>query len=438
MSSGLGWLTWAAAAAIWATAVNAQEVGVELAPLPPEDPWISAAPEPSAGWRVGDVSVGHVVASRGAGDLAGVATASSTVEYQFDDGTFEGGVSSDLLGIGVAQSFTLDRPGEVEWVEACWRRTSGDDEDRHRFRITIHEDGGGAPGTRIRGSADPSDLQSVAGAVLIEDMPVGQVVCAEAENWEFETVPAGTYWIVAGWVGTEGLALLAGQETQLEDPLGGLSKELMLDLNGAGATNVLSYEAAGLGDIRSLEWSPMAENPRAAAIRFRVEFKDGDSDDDGNDDDDDGEDDDDDRDDDDDEGDDDDRDGDDGYPETPTGRGFSTCVPTGPALRLADGFRVSMCFDDPNLGEQLDARDWRLDATDSGLLYFFERNNVEVLIKVLDGCKINGHHWVFVAPVTDLAFNLHVDDGKGAYWTHRNRAGETAEARRDTSAFDCE
>lgn len=437
MNGGLACVAWAAAAVIAAASVNAQEVGLELAPLPSEGTGSPVGAAPPPGWRLGDVSVGHVVASRSADDLAGVATASSTVEYRFDDGTFEGAVSSELLGIGVAQSFTLDRPGEVEWVEGCWRRTSGDDEDRHRFRITIHEDGGGEPGSRIRGSADPGDLQSVAGAVLIENMPVGQVVCAEAANWEFETVPAGTYWIVAGWVGTEGLALLAGQETQLDNPLGGLSKELMLDLNGAGATNVLAYEAAGLGDIRSLQWAPLAENPRAAAIRFRVEFKDEDSDDDG--DDDNGDDDDRDDGDDDDKGDDDDHEGDgDGYPETPTGRGFSNCVPTGPALGLADGFRVSLCFDDPNLGEQLDARDWRLDATDSGLLYFFERNNVEVLIKVLNGCQYNNHYWVFVAPVTDLAFNLHVDDGKGNYWTHRNRAGETAEAKRDTSAFDCE
>ncbi len=72
----------------------------------------------------------------------------------------------------------------------------------------------------------------------------------------------------------------------------------------------------------------------------------------------------------------------------------------------------------------------------SGLLYF-DRNNAEVLIKVLDGCGVNGHRWVFVAPVTDLAFSLHVDSPDGRRWTHTNRLGQTAEARSDTSAFAC-
>ena len=73
----------------------------------------------------------------------------------------------------------------------------------------------------------------------------------------------------------------------------------------------------------------------------------------------------------------------------------------------------------------------------SALLYFFDRNNVEVLIKVLDGCGVNGHRWVFVAPVTDLAFNLHVESPAGERWIHRNRLGQTADAAGDTSAFPC-
>ena len=73
----------------------------------------------------------------------------------------------------------------------------------------------------------------------------------------------------------------------------------------------------------------------------------------------------------------------------------------------------------------------------SGLLWFFDRDNAEALVKVLDGCSYNGHRWVFVAPVTDLAFNLHVTSHNGRRWTHRNRLGMTAAARGDTSAFDC-
>lgn len=112
------------------------------------------------------------------------------------------------------------------------------------------------------------------------------------------------------------------------------------------------------------------------------------------------------------------------------------CVPSGPVVTLGDGYHVSMCYETPT-GVVGNARNWGLRSNKSGLLYFFESNNVEVLIKVLDGCGVNGHRWVFVAPVTDLAFNLQVDGPRGERWTHRNRGGETATAKRDTMAFSC-
>ena len=112
------------------------------------------------------------------------------------------------------------------------------------------------------------------------------------------------------------------------------------------------------------------------------------------------------------------------------------CVPGGPTLTLRGGYTVSMCYETYD-GLVGDARDWGLDSTQSGLLYFFERNNAEVLIKVLDGCGVNGHRWVFVAPVTDLAFNLVVESPSGERWTHSNHLGQTADAASDAAAFPC-
>ena len=112
------------------------------------------------------------------------------------------------------------------------------------------------------------------------------------------------------------------------------------------------------------------------------------------------------------------------------------CEPSGAALTLRGGYSVSMCYETAQ-GATGDARDWGLDSSQSGLLYFFDRNNAEVLIKVLDGCGVNGHFWVFVAPVTDLAFNLEVSSPGGEAWTHRNRLGQTADAASDVSAFPC-
>lgn len=112
------------------------------------------------------------------------------------------------------------------------------------------------------------------------------------------------------------------------------------------------------------------------------------------------------------------------------------CEPDTSVLTLGGGYTVSMCYETSE-GEVGDAVDWGLDSQQSGLLYFFDRDNVEVLLKVLDGCGVNGHRWVFVAPVTDLAFNLVVTSPGGEIWTHTNRLGETADAASDTSAFPC-
>ncbi|MDE2849520.1 MAG: hypothetical protein OXP74_02755 [Acidobacteriota bacterium] len=123
--------------------------------------------------------------------------------------------------------------------------------------------------------------------------------------------------------------------------------------------------------------------------------------------------------------------------ELPAHAGDETdCVPGNPALTLRGGHTVSMCYE-TSKGEVGDAKNWELDSKQSGLLYFFDRDNVEVLIKVLDGCGVNGHRWVFVAPVTDLAFNLVVESPNGERWTHTNRLGQTADAASNTSAFHC-
>ena len=45
-----------------------------------------------------------------------------------------------------------------------------------------------------------------------------------------------------------------------------------------------------------------------------------------------------------------------------------------------------------------------------GVMAFSNRANPEVLVKVLNGCAINDHYWVFYAAATTVGFNLTVDD----------------------------
>lgn len=103
-----------------------------------------------------------------------------------------------------------------------------------------------------------------------------------------------------------------------------------------------------------------------------------------------------------------------------------------------------MCYHTP-AGEIGDGKGGLWEVDNAGLMWFFDSNNPEALIKVLDGCALNGHWWVFVAPVTDLAFNLSVDRWTFIHgdwraqerWLARNRQGDTASTRSDVTAFPC-
>ncbi|MDE2921998.1 MAG: hypothetical protein OXR83_03890 [Acidobacteriota bacterium] len=114
----------------------------------------------------------------------------------------------------------------------------------------------------------------------------------------------------------------------------------------------------------------------------------------------------------------------------------SGCTPTTTALRFDGGYGVSMCYRTPD-GQVGQAKSGVWASSQSGILWFFDRENAEALVKVLDGCAHNGHRWVFVAPVTTLEFNLWVTGPNGKRWTHSNRQGQTASSRSDNRAFQC-
>ena len=119
----------------------------------------------------------------------------------------------------------------------------------------------------------------------------------------------------------------------------------------------------------------------------------------------------------------------------PTGAGYSACRPTVAPLTLEGDVKVSLCYQAPN-GDMDDASAvYRSD--NSGLLYFFEPDNAEVFVKVLDGCGINRHRWVYVAPLTDVAFNMYINDGRNPTWTYFNKAGDQGEIRANLMAFPC-
>ena len=75
-------------------------------------------------------------------------------------------------------------------------------------------------------------------------------------------------------------------------------------------------------------------------------------------------------------------------------------------------------------------------TNESGLFTFFSRENWEVLIKVLDGCSMNGHVWVYGTSTTDLGYVIRVTDtATGAVKEYRNEPGQPAPAITDAAAF---
>lgn len=75
---------------------------------------------------------------------------------------------------------------------------------------------------------------------------------------------------------------------------------------------------------------------------------------------------------------------------------------------------------------------------DSGTFWFFSPDNVELIVKVLDACGVNGHYWLFAAGLTDVEVHLKVDDtGIGRTRSYFHSAGRPFQTVRDIRAFRC-
>ena len=72
------------------------------------------------------------------------------------------------------------------------------------------------------------------------------------------------------------------------------------------------------------------------------------------------------------------------------------------------------------------------------LFYFDSLDDPEVLVKVLDGCALNGHRWVQVAAATDRPLDVSVRHSPtGSVWQARFVAGHQSLSLHDVAAFSC-
>ncbi len=75
-------------------------------------------------------------------------------------------------------------------------------------------------------------------------------------------------------------------------------------------------------------------------------------------------------------------------------------------------------------------------TSDTGYLWFFQSSNVEIVVKVLDGCGINNRYWVFAGGLTDVNVDLIVTDyATGLVRAYTNPQKTPFQPIQDTSAF---
>lgn len=114
--------------------------------------------------------------------------------------------------------------------------------------------------------------------------------------------------------------------------------------------------------------------------------------------------------------------------------GETSCTPERPCLG-GDRFVVSLVAHAPD--GNFPARQ-ELSNASSAVFSFFSPGNWEMLLKVLDGCAVNGHFWVYAAAATDAGWTLRILDREtGAERIYGNAPGQASRAITDAAAFSC-
>jgi hypothetical protein len=105
-------------------------------------------------------------------------------------------------------------------------------------------------------------------------------------------------------------------------------------------------------------------------------------------------------------------------------------------LLLGEGrFRIEVEWQDPVSGESGRGRAIP-DTEESGGFWFFEPENTELRVKVIDGREVNGHFWFFYGALTHVGYRITVTDQRtGRVRTYENPFGRLASFA-DTEAFE--
>lgn len=105
---------------------------------------------------------------------------------------------------------------------------------------------------------------------------------------------------------------------------------------------------------------------------------------------------------------------------------------------LGETYCPTIRFRDAQGGEGT-ARPVPLRSNESALFWFYDPDNWEVQVKVLDACPVNGHRWVFISGTTDVELDIEVFQSRRfAERNYHKPLGEPMRAILDTTAFPCD
>lgn len=337
------------------------------------------------------------------GILSGVSGGSGVVRYQHDDGTFDSIWNPDTYVGEYAMRYDLAAAGTIVWLEACFELASNAAVQDYVFDFVVYAD---ETRTIWDESNQVYDRGSRPGDVLSGPATVRALLPFSGRDDAFDCVRHSTELAVASgsvWVSVRmpGYGLIRQMRISEAD--------LKVDTRFVSSGDPEWRRRDFFGPDSVSRWHPnhqsrayVPPSRQAYGIRMGVVHEAG-----------------------------------------PGASGrlapgqHTDCHPTTTPLMLDGGYKVNLCYETPR-GDVGEAKGELWGSGKAGLLWFFERDNAEVLIKVLDGCSHNNRRWVFVAPVTDVAFNLHVTDSRGLLWTHQNRLGITASPKSDTNFFPCD
>ena len=119
---------------------------------------------------------------------------------------------------------------------------------------------------------------------------------------------------------------------------------------------------------------------------------------------------------------------------SPTAPG-AACTANANALCLNGGrFQVRVAWRVPSQGTSGIAQATPLTG-DTGHFWFFTPNNIELIVKVVDGRSLNGRFWVFSGALSNVEYTITVTDTlTGQVRTYANPSGSLVSLA-DTSAF---